>query len=240
MIGCSCAVCRSDDPRDSRTRPSVLITLRSSQRILIDTATDLRMQALRFAVDRVDAVLFTHSHADHILGLDDTRPFSSRARVPLPLFADERTLTDLQRVFAYVFAGTPREGGGVPAVTLFRIVGPFSLFGQSIVPVPIQHGRRPILGFRMGGFAYLTDCNAIPDPSMALLTGLDVLVIDALRDRPHPTHFTVEEAVETAARIGARRTYLTHICHDLGHAALLARLPGGIEPAYDGLELDID
>lgn len=239
MIGCRCAVCRSSDPRDTRSRPSILVTLASSARILIDTATDLRAQALRFGVDRVDAVLYTHSHADHILGLDETRRFNVLGRGPLPLFADAETLADLRRVFLYAFEPTGVEGGGVPALAPFRIAGPFTLFGQETVPVPLLHGRRPILGFRMGRFAYLTDCSAIPDESWPLLTGLDVVVLDALRDRPHPTHFTVAQAVEAAERIGARRTYLTHLCHDLGHAALLARLPSGIEPAHDGLEVAV-
>ena len=239
MIGCTCAVCRSDDPRDVRTRPSVLVTLDNGRPILIDTSTDLRQQALRFGVDRVDAVLYTHSHADHIFGLDDTRRYTAITGKPLPLFADDGTLEDLKRVFAYAF--TPAgEGGGVPSLAPFRIDGPFTLFEQPVVPVPLLHGRRPILGFRLGRLAYLTDCNAIPEASWPLLEGLDVLVLDALRDRPHPTHFTVAQAVEAALRIGARRTYLTHLCHEVGHAALLARLPAGIEPAWDGLRLDIE
>jgi phosphoribosyl 1,2-cyclic phosphate phosphodiesterase len=238
MIGCRCAVCQSADPRDARTRPSVVFTLPAGDRILIDTATDLRSQALRFGIDHVDAILFTHSHADHIFGLDETRRFTGRHKPPLPLFADEPTLIALQRVFSYAFGPPPAAGGGVPALTLFRIGGPFTLFRQTIVPVPIFHGPQPILGFRIGKIAYLTDCSRIPDTSWDLLTGLEVLVIDALRDRPHSTHFTVAEAVDAARRIGAPRTYLTHICHDLGHEALLARLPPGIEPAYDGLEVE--
>jgi phosphoribosyl 1,2-cyclic phosphate phosphodiesterase len=239
MIGCRCAVCRSQDPRDVRSRPSVLVTLDSAERILIDAATDLRLQALRFDVDRVDAILFTHSHADHIFGLDDTRRFTVRGGAPLPLFADASTLGDLRRVFAYAFSPAGSEGGGVPALELFRIEGAFSLFRQEIVPVPVLHGRRRILGFRIGSFAYLTDCSAIPDTSWALLGGLDALVIDALRYRPHPTHFTVDQAVAAARRIGARRTWLTHLCHDCGHAELLARLPSSIEPAYDGLRVTV-
>ena len=208
-------------------------------RVLVDTSTDLRGQALRFGVDRVDAVLFTHSHADHIFGLDDTRRFNVLSGAALPLFADEATLADLRRAFAYAFSAGPTEGGGVPALTLFRIAGPFTLFGQDVIPVPLWHGRQSILGFRVGRFAYLTDCSRIPDSSWPLLTDLDVVVLDALRDRPHPTHFTVADAVLAARRIGARRTYLTHMCHDLGHEALLARLPSGIEPAFDGLELTV-
>jgi phosphoribosyl 1,2-cyclic phosphate phosphodiesterase len=238
MIGCACAVCRSADPRDIRSRPSVLVTLDSRRAILIDTSTDLRAQALRFGIDRIDAVLYTHSHADHIFGLDDTRRFTALSGRSLPLFGDDATLDDLRRVFAYAFS-PGSEGGGVPALALFRIDGPFTLFDQPIVPVPLLHGPRPILGFRLGGFAYLTDCSAIPEASWAMLSDLDVLVIDALRDRPHPTHFTVAQAVDAAQRIAARRAYLTHLCHEVGHAALLERLPAGIEPAYDGLEVTI-
>lgn len=238
MIGCACAVCQSTDPRDVRTRPSALVTLPSGHRVLIDTATDLRAQALKFRIDRVDAILYTHSHADHIFGLDDTRRFTSLSGRALALFADDTTARDIRRVFSYAFGGAP-EGGGVPALALFRTEGPFSLFGQLVVPVPVRHGRRPILGFRLGRFAYLTDCNEIPDSSWCLLRDLDLLVIDALRDRPHPTHFTVAQAVEAAQKIGARRTLLTHLCHEVGHSALLARLPETIEPAYDGLAVDV-
>lgn len=239
MIGCACKVCRSADPRDSRSRPSILITVESG-RILVDTSTDLRAQALRFGVDRVDAVLFTHGHADHIFGLDDTRRFNVLSGVPLPLFADAATIADLRRAFAYAFSREPTDGGGTPSLTLFRIAGAFTLLGQDVIPVPLLHGRRPILGFRLGRFAYLTDCSRIPDESWPLLTGLDTVVVDALRERPHPTHFTVADAVDAARRIGARRTYLTHMCHDLGHEALLDRLPPGIEPAFDGLELTVE
>jgi phosphoribosyl 1,2-cyclic phosphate phosphodiesterase len=240
MIGCRCAVCSSSDPRDARTRPSVLITLASGERLLVDTATDLRSQALRFGVDRIDAILYTHSHADHIFGLDDVRRFNNLARSPLPLFADGPTLGDLRRVFRYAFEPDPGHGGGVPALRPFVIGGAFSLFRQDVVPVPILHGRREILGFRFGRFAYLTDCSGIPPASRALLGGLDVLVLGALRDRPHSTHFTVAEAVEAALAIAPRRTYLTHLCHELQHAALLDRLPPGIEPAFDGLQLEVE
>ncbi len=239
MIGCACAVCRSTDPRDTRTRPSILLTY-GAARVLVDTSTDLRAQALRHGVDRVDAVLFTHSHADHIFGLDDTRRFTTLSGAPLPLFADEATRADLCRTFAYAFSRVKTKGGGVPSLTLFRVAGPFTLFGQDIIPVPVVHGSRRILGFRVGRFAYLTDCSGIPEESFALLAGLEVVVLDALRDRPHPTHFSVAEAVEAARRIGARQTFFTHMCHDLGHAALLARLPAGMAPAYDGLELSVD
>jgi len=248
MIGCRCAVCRSEDPRDRRTRPSILLEIggdrasplaRAASFVLVDTSTDLRAQALAYGVERVDAILFTHSHADHIMGLDEVRRYNGLQRESIPCFGDERTLADLRRTFAYIFDPPPVAAGGIPQLSLFRIGGPFSLGGLEFVPVPIMHGTRPVLGFRVGAFAYLTDCSAIPDASWALLRGVRTLVIDALRDRPHPTHFTVADAIDASARIGAARTHLTHICHDLPHAATCARLPRGVELAYDGLRLEI-
>ena len=241
MIGCTCDVCRSTDPRDKRLRPSIAIELEAKasgvRRILVDTSTDLRQQALAYGVTSVDAILFTHSHADHIMGLDEVRRFNITQRTAMPCYADRQTLTDLRRTFSYVFDG-PKSGGGVPQLTLFEIGGAFSLGGVEVTPVPVMHGPRQILGFRVGAFAYLTDCNAIPDASWPLLGGVNTLIVDALRDRPHPTHFSVSEAVEVVKRIGPDRAYLTHICHDLSHAATNANLPRGIELAYDGLVLD--
>ena len=242
MIGCACAVCRSSDPRDRRTRPSILIEPGGEsavRHILVDTSTDLRAQALAHGVSRVDAILFTHSHADHVLGLDEVRRFNVLQGGAIPCFADASTLEDLRRMFAYVFHPPDEKGGGLPQLSLFRIGGVFMLGGLEIVPVPLLHGRRPILGFRVGSFAYLTDCSRIPDESWPLLAGVRTLVLDALRDRPHPTHFSVAEALEVVARLGPARTYFTHICHDLPHAATCARLPGGVELAYDGLVLTI-
>ena len=242
LIGCACAVCTSSDPRDRRTRPSILIERpddpgRTS--ILVDTSTDLRAQALAYGVTRVDAILYTHSHADHIFGLDEIRRFNAvQGGAPIPCFGDERTLADLRRTFAYIFEPAS-EGGGVPRVTLFRIGGPFVLGGFEITPVPIMHGRQPILGFRVGSFAYLTDCSRIPDASWPLLAGVRTLVVDALRNRPHPTHFTVDEALQVVSRVAPDRAYFTHICHDLPHAATCARLPAAVELAYDGLVLEI-
>lgn len=235
MIGCACATCRSDDPRDRRWRPSILIACDDGTQVLVDTATDLRAQALAFGVTRVDAILFTHSHADHILGLDEIRRFNVLQHTAIPCHGDAQTLADIRGTFRYMFDPSTPKGGGVSQIVLNPIDGPFPLGGQSIVPVPILHGARPILGFRADRFAYLTDCSHIPEQSWPLLDGLDTLVLDALRDRPHPTHFTVAQAVETAGRIGARRTYFTHICHDLPHATTCARLPPGMELAYDGL-----
>ena len=242
MIGCACAVCTSNDPRDRRSRPSILIQTGDAAgpvSILVDASTDLRAQALAHGVTRVDAILFTHSHADHILGLDEVRRYNVVQRTPIPCFGDARTLEDLRRMFSYMFDSHTPAGGRVPQVTLFRVGGPFSLGGVEIVPVPLLHGHWPILGFRLGSFAYLTDCSAVPDASWPLLKGVRTLVLDALRDRPHPTHFTVAEALHVVARLSPERAYFTHICHDLPHAATCARLPAGVELAYDGLVLEI-
>jgi phosphoribosyl 1,2-cyclic phosphate phosphodiesterase len=246
MIGCACAVCRSSDPRDRRTRPSILIEGAQSdpagagavRHVLVDASTDLRAQALTYGVSRVDAILFTHSHADHILGLDEVRRFNALQRSSIPCYGDARTLEDVRRTFAYVF-NPAAEGGGVPALTLFRIGGPFMLGALTIMPVPLLHGRRPILGFRIESFAYLTDCNRIPDESWPLLEGVRTLVLDALRDRPHPTHFCLSEALDVVSRLAPERTYFTHICHDLPHTATCARLPAGVQLAYDGLVLEM-
>jgi phosphoribosyl 1,2-cyclic phosphate phosphodiesterase len=250
-IGCDCAVCRSTDPRDKRTRPSILIELPADRpagpaaaavgTILVDTSTDLRTQALANDVRRVDAILFTHHHADHVFGLDDVRRYNQMQRASIPCFGDRATLDLLRAMFSYIFNPPPQVGGGLPQLSLFPVAGPFSLGGVEIVPVPLFHGRLPVLGFRIGGFAYLTDCNRIPDESWPLLTadgGVRTLILDALRDRSHPTHFSVSEALEVVDRLAPERTYFTHICHDLPHAATCARLPRGVELAYDGLVVE--
>jgi phosphoribosyl 1,2-cyclic phosphate phosphodiesterase len=239
MIGCECAVCRSDDPRDQRSRPSIVIEQDDGLRVLVDTTPDLRTQALREKIRRVDAVIFTHSHADHIMGLDEVRRFNMMSGQPMPMYADRSTLDDIRTTFRYIFESDAPKGGGKPDIRLWTIGGRFSMGRQEVVPVPIQHGTRHILGLRFGRFAYLTDCNGIPEPSFALLGGLDYLVLDALRHKPHPTHFTLAEAVEMARRIGARQTYFTHIAHDLGHAAICATLPDGMALAHDGLTIDV-
>jgi phosphoribosyl 1,2-cyclic phosphate phosphodiesterase len=239
MIGCDCATCRSADPRDARLRASLYVEADGGEALLVDAGPDLRAQALQANIRRVDAVIFTHGHADHILGIDELRRFNALQRRPMPCYGDAATLYDVERMFAYVFDTKTPKGGGLPDLELVRIDGPFTVGAQPVVPVPIFHGQRPILGLRLGRFAYLTDCSRIPDESWTLLEGLEVVVLDALRERPHPTHFTIDEAVETARRIGAPRSYFTHMCHDLGHAATNARLPPGMELAYDGLVIEI-
>lgn len=207
-------------------------------RLLVDAGPDLRTQALTHDIRRVDAILFTHGHADHILGMDDVRRYNALQQGAVPCYGDDATIVDIRRMFAYVFDPVTPKGGGLPLIELFTIAGPFCIGRQEIVPVPIFHGRRPILGLRMGSFAYLTDCSRIPGESRSLLEGLDVLVLDALRVRPHPTHFSIDEAVEAARGIGAARTYFTHMCHDLQHAPTCERLPAGMELAYDGLVVE--
>jgi phosphoribosyl 1,2-cyclic phosphate phosphodiesterase len=210
----------------------------SGVRVLVDTTPDLRSQALAYDLDRVDAILFTHCHADHVMGLDEVRRFNVLQQAAIPCYGDPRTLKELRRTFAYIFDAAD-EGGGIPRLHLYPVGGPFSIGDETFTPVPVWHGRREILGFRVRDFAYLTDCSGIPDASWPLLEGLDTLAIDALRHRPHPTHFTVEQAIAVSARLGPRRTWLTHICHDLPHAATNASLPQGVELAHDGLRIDI-
>ena len=237
MIGCQCPTCRSQDPRDHRTRPSVFIETDDGAAILIDAGPDLRAQALAYDIARVDAIVFTHGHADHILGLDDVRRYNHIMRRPMACFADAQTVDDIRRMFGSVFDPGAAKGGGLPQLELFRVEGPFCVGRQEVVPVPVLHGQRPIFGLRFGSFAYLTDCSAIPDSSWALLEDLEVVVLDALRERPHPTHFSLAEAMDAGRRIGATRTYFTHMCHDLPHAATCAQLPTGFALAYDGLRL---
>jgi len=237
MIACACATCMSADPRDSRLRPSIYVQSAGAS-VLVDAGPDLRQQALRHRISRVDAILFTHGHADHILGIDDVRRFNAVMAAPMPCYGDAATLDDIRRTFGYAFAPPAAKGGGLPQLDLREIRGPVTIGDLDVRPIPLFHGDRPILGFRFGNVAYLTDCNRLADEAWGMLGGLDVLVLDALRERPHPTHFSLREAIETATRIGAARTFFTHMCHDLAHAATSARLPPGMALAYDGLVLE--
>jgi phosphoribosyl 1,2-cyclic phosphate phosphodiesterase len=240
MIGCTCAVCRSADPRDRRTRPSIYVDVDGGPKLLVDTSTDLRMQALAHGVTRVDAILFTHSHADHVMGLDDSRRFSQMQKGSIPCYADAATIASLKKSFYYVFDSSTEKGGGLPQIALHEITGRFSIDSVDIQPIPLMHGSRPILGFRFGDFAYLTDTNHVPDQALPLLKGVKTVILDALRHRPHPTHFTVAEALEVLERLKAKQSYLTHICHDLPHVTTNESLPAGVELAYDGLTIDIE
>ena len=215
------------------------LELDDASRVLIDTTPDFRSQALQWRIPGLDVILFTHYHADHIMGLDDVRPFSFRQPAAIPCLGDASTLAALRRVFAYAWDPAAPKGGGLPRLRLVEVLGSFSIGRTHVVPVPLLHGTYPILGYRFNDFAYLTDCSAIPDASWPLLEGLDVVVLDALRHRPHPTHFSLTEAVATAKRIGARQTYFTHMCHDLPHAATCATLPPGVTLAHDGLIVDL-
>lgn len=239
MIACDCLTCRSNDPRDKRLRPSISVELADGTSILVDAGPDLRQQALTHGLRRVDAIVFTHGHADHILGLDETRRFTAIQQRPMVCYGDRATLEDIRKMFAYVFDPATARGGGLPELELALVDGPFEVNGHEIRPIPLMHGARPILGYRFGSFAYLTDCNQIPDAAWPMLHNLDAVVLDALRVRPHPTHFSLSEAIEAARRIAAKRTYFTHMCHDLAHAATNERLPHGMELAYDGLVLEV-
>ena len=236
-IGCTCEVCHSDDPRDKRTRPSILLQY-GGRNVVIDTTPDFRAQVLRAGIGRLDAILYTHSHADHILGLDDVRPFNYRQKERIPVYASKDTLAVIQRVFSYAFDDEPQSS--VPKLDLNILTeAPFEVFGAAFSPVRLVHGRSTVFGFRFGAAAYLTDHSFIPDESLEKLRGLDVLFLDALRHRPHPTHSTVEQCLKWVEQLQPKRTFFTHMCHDLGHAQTEAQLPANVRLAYDGLEIDV-
>lgn len=237
-VGCHCDVCTSGDPRDNRLRPSILVSY-EGRNVLIDTTPDFRAQALRAGLQRLDAVVFTHSHADHIMGLDDVRPFNFRQKERIPIYASADTMANIHRCFQYIFDGGKKESN-VPQLDS-RLIdgGPFDLFGLEFTPVPILHGSQPIYGFRFGAAAYLTDHSDIPESSLELLRGLEVLFLDALRYKPHPTHSTVDRSIATVQQLAPRRAYFTHICHDLRHERAESLLPPHVRLAYDGLELTV-
>lgn len=234
MIGCRCPVCTSIDARDTRTRSSAVVRLGPNV-VLIDTATELRAQALRAGLDRVDAVLMTHPHADHTGGFDDLRRFNELGGKHLPVYADPGTASVLRERFAYTFMDQYPFYGGKPDLILHEVCEPFDLFGTEVVPIPVFHGRLPIVGYRFGDLAYLTDAKTVPSSSIELLRGVDVLVVNALRERSHPTHLNVSEALAVIAAVGPREAWLTHVSHELSHAAGDALLPSHVRIAYDGL-----
>jgi phosphoribosyl 1,2-cyclic phosphate phosphodiesterase len=237
-IGCECEVCTSSDPRDNRLRPSILIRY-AGHGILIDTTPDFRAQALRAPIERVDAILYTHAHADHILGLDDVRPFNYRQRSAIPIYAKQDTIDSIQRVFRYAFEPEQKQTS-VPKLILHPIEDrPFDLFGLTITPLRVIHGKQEILGFRFGSAAYITDQSDIPEATKEKLRDLDVLFLDALRHKPHPTHSTVAQSSKWVDELKPRRAFFTHISHDLGHARTEATLPKGVHLAYDGLEIEL-
>jgi phosphoribosyl 1,2-cyclic phosphate phosphodiesterase len=238
-IGCDCAVCRSTDPRDRRTRPSILVSY-GDRRILIDTTPDFREQALRENIRRVDAVLYTHTHADHILGIDDLRPLSY-AHKPgrLPLYAEPHAAETLRSMFRYIFEGKYKFGG-LPLVELKSIEGPLELFGARFEPLTVIHGETPIFGFRFGSAAYLTDHSEVPAETMERLHGLDILFLDALRHKPHPTHSSVEQSLEIVEAVKPKRAYFTHICHDLPHEETNRALPPHVQLSHDGMKLEFE
>jgi len=234
-VGCECTTCLSDDPRDKRLRTSVLIE-HQDRNILIDASTDFRQQALRIGLKHIAAILFTHSHADHCFGLDDARPIMFRDGA-IPVFATDVTWQGLRRIYAYVFEPAPYPG--VPQIEPKRIEGDFELFGLNVIPLTVTHGQLPVTAFRIGGFAYVTDCNLIPEETCARLMGLDLLVIDALRFKKHPTHMTLDQSLGYIERLTPRRALLTHISHDIKHAETSDHLPENVEIAYDGLSVEV-
>jgi len=236
-ILCNCDVCRSETPRNRRLRSSLLLTI-GGRNILVDTATDLREQALRYRFSRIDAILFTHAHADHIHGIDEVRIFCFHQGAAIPAYGNQETIATIHRQFPYIFVPEEERESFSPRITTHILDGPFHLFGFEIIPVPIRHGKQTIYGYRSGPVAYLSACNGIPEESEALLQGLDLLILDALRDKPHPTHFSLKEAVAVAQRIGAGQTLFTHMAHQLDHETVNRSLPPNMALAYDGQTLE--
>ncbi|HVR44211.1 MAG TPA: MBL fold metallo-hydrolase [Thermoanaerobaculia bacterium] len=240
VVGCRCPVCTSDDPKNARLRQSLKVEMRGRV-FLIDTTPDLRAQLLRDPVDRLDFILFTHSHSDHLMGLDDVRPFNFFQRRPIAAYANALTARAIRRAFGYIWDANTQIGGGKPQIDLREVDRPFEHDGIPIVPVPVSHGDWTILGYRIGHFAYITDTNGIPEESARLLEGVEVLALDGLRPGPpHPTHFIIEEAIEAARRLAIPTTYLIHLSHDVDHASVEAGLPPGFHLAWDGLVLELE
>jgi phosphoribosyl 1,2-cyclic phosphate phosphodiesterase len=242
QIGCGCLTCRSSDPRDRRTRTAAVIEV-NGRRLLIDTPPELRLQLVAARVVKVDAVLYTHAHADHVHGIDDLRALSVKQHAGLPAYGPADALTELMARFAYIFdpAVRPQPGTSKPELTAhpLRPGEEVDVAGVPVLPIPLPHGGQSVFGYRVGPIAYLTDAKEIPAAARALLRGVEVLVLNALLTEPHPLHLSIPEAVQTAREIGARRTFLTHLTHESRHAELEAGLPPGITPAHDGLVVEI-
>jgi phosphoribosyl 1,2-cyclic phosphate phosphodiesterase len=240
MIGCTCPTCRSIDPRNKRLRCALILGLPGGT-LLIDTPPDLRTQLLRENIGTVDATLFTHDHADHVFGLDDLRVFPHYLGRPMPIYCEAQVEDRVRKSFDYAFSEEAKSyAGGVPQIDFRQITTePFEVLGQRVVPIRLHHGRFRVLGYRIGNVAYCTDTNEIPPESWPLLEGLDVLILDALRQKPHVSHFSLDEAIAVAERLRPRQTLFTHLSHDLEHAATCARLPAGMSLAYDGLRVPL-
>lgn len=238
VIGCNCLTCVSDNPKNKRTRSSILISLENGKNILVDTAVELRQQVIRSGVTHVDAVLYTHAHADHVHGLDDIRFFNMRQKTSIPCYANKLAVNSLRKMYYYIFEDG-QVGGGKPLITLNQVDDIFQVEDEKVIPISAYHGTLPIYGYRVRNFVYLTDVNSIPESSYALLEDIDVLVLGALKPTPHPTHFTLSEALEVIDRIKPKKAYLTHTGHKLEYDETSASLPENVFLSYDGLELTI-
>lgn len=236
MQGCDCPTCRSEDPRDTRWRASVLLE-DGDARFVVDTPPEFRLQCLREGVDSLDAVFLTHSHADHISGLDDVRLFTLYGGGPVPVHADTHTCDVVRVRYSYIFRDAP-PGVSRPRIDLRAVTEPVRVGGMEVVPVPVMHGTEPVLGYRTGDLAYVTDVSSVPEASKALLADLDVLILDAVRPDPHPTHFCLDEALATVEELAPRRAWFTHLSHRMNHAETSASLPEGVGLLHDGMRID--
>jgi phosphoribosyl 1,2-cyclic phosphate phosphodiesterase len=239
VVGCPCEVCHSADPRNQRTRSSIVVSANGSN-LLVDTAPELRLQALAAGLERVDAVLFTHDHADHIFGLDELRTFNFIMGRPIPIYGGEKVIHRIKTVFSYIWDPAAPKGGGLPMIEPHVLDGALTLGGIQVTPLPLLHGEQTIYGFKFDGrLAYLTDCSAVPDQTKDAVRGLPLVIIDALRYRPHSTHFSVDEALALIAEIKPQRALITHMSHSLDYRRLAAELPPGTAPAYDGQVIEL-